>query len=259
MPYNTGLPDEKRMSVGEHLAELRRRIIYVLVAMTVSTGLGLFFAPRIISLFKRPYVKVMEALGLAPDLAVLDVTEGLVSYLKIALYAGLVLAAPFIFYQVWAFVASGLYDREKRYTRTAAPLCSVLFVGGAMFFLLVVAQRVLYFLLALAKWLGMVPMITFPNFMGFMMRMMVVFGLAFQTPLVILVLGATGLVSVRGLNHYRKHVIVVILALAAMFTPPDPFSQIALGLPMWGLYELGVLLVYLFVRKRRNEDVRSSR
>jgi len=247
---DTGHPDEKRMSVSEHLEELRRRIIYILIALGVSTGLSLLFAPRIISLLKSPYVRVMEALGLAPDLAVLDVTGGLVSYLKIALYAGLVLAAPFIFYQVWAFVAAGLYEREKRYVRRSVPFCSVLFIAGVAFFLLVVAQRVLYFLLALAKWLGMVPVITFPSFVSFMMRMMVVFGLAFQTPLAILVLGMTGLVSARTLNRYRKHVIVIILALAAIFTPPDPFSQIALGLPMWGLYELGALLVYLFARKK---------
>jgi Tat protein translocase TatC len=242
------------MSVGEHLEELRRRIIYVLLGMAVSTGLSLVFAPRIISLLKIPYVNVMERLGLEPNLAVLDVAGGLVSYLKIALYAGLILAAPFILYQVWAFVSVGLYEREKRYVRRSVPFSSVLFVGGVAFFLLVVAQRVLYFLLALAKWLGMVPVITFPNFMSFMMRMMVVFGLAFQTPLAILVLGMTGLVSARALNRYRKHVIVTILALAAMLTPPDPFSQIALGLPMWGLYELGVLLVYLFVRKRSPEE-----
>lgn len=245
--------DEKRMSVGGHLDELRKRLIYIIVASVVSTMGCLYFAPHIIAFLKRPYVSVMTRLGLEPNLAVLDVAAGLANYIKVAFFAGIVIAFPFIFYHVWAFISVGLYRREKHYARLAVPFCTLLFAGGALFFVLVVAERVLYFLLALTVWLGMVPIITFENFLSFMLRMMVVFALAFQSPLVILILVAMGVVTTKTLNRYRRHVIVAILILAALFTPPDPVSQLALAVPMWLLYELGLILAYLLVTRRRRK------
>ena len=240
------------MSLGEHLEELRRRIIYALAGLTAGTAICLYFAPVIIDVLKEPYVEVMKGLGLKGDLAVLDVTAGLTNYLKVSVYAGIVLASPWIVYQLWMFVSAGLHQKEKRYVLLVVPFCALLFVGGVAFFLLVVAESVLRFLLELSKWLGMVPMITFENHIGFMTRLMVVFGLAFQTPLVILTLAATNLVSLKMLHRYRRHVIVVILIVAALSTPPDPFSQLALAIPIWLLYELGVVLVYLLKRKEKS-------
>jgi len=247
-------PDDARMSLGDHLDELRRRIIYMLVGLAVTTAACLVFAPELIAFLKRPYADVMLQLGLEPNLAVLDVSAGLTNYLKVSFYAGIVLAAPWLFYQLWAFISAGLYEREKRYVRLAAPLCAGLFVTGAMFFVLLVARQVLFYLLSLSRWLGMVPVITFENHINFMTRMMLVFGLAFQTPVLILGLATTGLLTLKMLHHYRKHVVVVILVLAAVLTPPDPFSQIALAIPMWLLYEFGVGLSYLLVFRRRNRS-----
>ncbi len=251
MSENTDHSDEKRMSLGEHLEELRRRVIYTLLGLFLAGIICLLLAPQLIAILKRPYLAVMKELDLPGQLVVLDVTSGLVNYLKVALYAGIVLASPWIFYQLWAFVALGLYEKEKRYVRLAAPFSTLLFVGGAGFFWAVVAERILYFLLALTNWLGMTPLITFQSHVNFMMRLMVVFGVAFQMPLAILILGATHLVSMEAFRRYRRGVIVGILIVAAMFTPPDPFSQMVLAVPLWVLYEVGVLLVYLFTRKQK--------
>ena len=230
MPETDERHKEARMTVGEHLEELRRRIFYALLGLVAGMVVGLIFARDLIALLKGPYIRVMDKLGLEGDLVVLQATSGLTNYLKVAFYAGLVLGSPWIFYQLWMFVGTGLREREKRYVRWAIPFSTLLFVGGAAFFLWVVSERILHYLLKLTVWLGMNPMVTFENHVSFMLRMMVVFALAFQTPLVILIL-------------------------VWMFTPPDPFSMVALAVPMWLLYELGVLLAYLLVgRKRRTQD-----
>ena len=247
------------MPLGEHLVELRRRIIYGLLGLVAAMALSLFFAPQIIGLLKRPYAQVMAEFGRTGDLAILDATAALTNYLKVSFYAGIVLASPWIFYQFWIFVSAGLYKRERRCVLLGLPLCAMLFIGGAVFFLLVVARRMLYFLLALSEWLGMVPVITFSSHISFMTRLALLFALAFQTPLLILTLAATHIVSIKALQSYRKHVVVGILIFAAMFTPPDPFSQMALAMPMWLLYEFGVLLAYLFIRRSAKMQSRQEK
>lgn len=243
-------PDQKRMTVGEHLEELRQRLIYSLCAIAAGMAICLTFASRIVALLEGPYMRAMESLELQPRLIVLEVSGGLTTVLKVAFYAGLVIASPVVIHQTWLFVAAGLYERERRHVRWAVPFSAALFVAGAAFFLMAISERIIYYLLGLSVWLGITPTITFASFIGFMLKMMVVFGVAFQTPLAIVVLTAAGLVGPGKLSHFRRHVIVAILILAALLTPPDPFSQIALALPMWLLYELGVLLSWLYVRKR---------
>jgi len=235
------------MTLGEHLGELRHRLIYAIIALVVSTAGSLYFCPAIIALLKAPYAEAMARLGMDDKLVVLGVASGLTTYMRVSFYAGLIISAPLILQQLWMFVAAGLYEREKRYVMFAVPVSVGLFLAGAAFFLLVLSQSILYYLMTVSRWLGMVPMITFDRY--FMGRMMVLFGLAFQTPLLVLVLAAVGLVSRGTLNRYRKHVIVVAVVLAAVVTPPDPLSQIALALPLWMLYELGVVLVYIFVKR----------
>ena len=249
------------MSLGDHLEELRRRIIYALIGLVVGVAAALCFAPYVIAALKRPYVAVMQRYpDLKPDLTALALTTAFTMYMKVALYAGLVVASPWVFYQLWMFVSAGLYSKEKRYVVLAVPFSAALFVGGAVFFLAIVSEPVLHFLIGLSIWLDLVPMITFENYIHFMTGMMVVFGLCFQTPLVILLLGAIGVVTTKTLNRYRRHVIVAIFILAAVFTSPSPVDQIAMAIPMWLLYELGVLLLYLLSRKKKQhaEDTRAG-
>ena len=133
----------------------------------------------------------------------------------------------------------------------AVPSSAVLFVTGAIFFLLIVSRPMFSFLIGFYTWLEMEPRITFSNYVSFVTRMMVVFGLGFQTPLAVLLLAKMGLVTVKKLNKYRRHVVVGTLILAAVCTSPSPVDQILLAIPMWLLYELGVLLTWLLVEKKR--------
>ncbi|MHC4562022.1 MAG: twin-arginine translocase subunit TatC [Planctomycetota bacterium] len=239
------------MTLGEHLDELRKRIIYAILGLVVATVIALLLGSHLVEFFRLPYVQAMEVVGKQPDLKVLHIADGLTTYLKMAFIAGMVFASPWVFYHVWQFVAAGLYDRERRAVMCAVPFSAGLFIAGSMFFMFVVAVPVFGFLIGINDWLGVETDLTFKHHVGFIARMVLVFGLAFQLPLVVLILGRIGIVSLRKLRHYRRHVIVGLLIASAVLTPPDPVSQLSLAVPLWLLYELGILLVVVFGQPKR--------
>ncbi len=238
------------MSLGEHLEELRRRIFFALIGLAVAAIVAIVCGKWFTELFKFPYVTAMQQADKEPDLAVLAITTGLTMYLKISLIGAAVIASPWIFYQIWMFVSAGLFPREKRYIKFAIPVSAGLFICGALFFLFVTATPILKFFIAFNDWMGMKLVITFESYISLVATMILIFGLVFQTPLLVLLLAKMGVVSLEMLKQYRRHVIVCIVVLAAMLTPPDPISQISMALPMWLLYEFGVLLVSVFVKTK---------
>ena len=242
--------DKVRMSLGEHLEELRRRILFALIGLVVAMIAALACGKWLTNLFRFPYVTAMREAGREPLLAVLAVTSGFTMYLKISLIAAIVLASPWIFYQIWMFISAGLHPRERRYVLFAVPVSAGLFVCGSLFFLFVTAIPILKFFIFFSDWMGLKLIITFENYISMIATMILVFGMVFQTPLLVLLLAKMGVVSLDGLQRYRRHVIVCIVILGAMLTPPDPVSQVSLALPMWLLYELGVLLVRLFGKSK---------
>ncbi len=185
-------------------------------------------------------------------LMVIAVAAGFVSYVKIALITGVVLSSPWVFYQLWMFIAAGLYPHEKRYVHLAAPFSAALFITGALFFLLVVAPLTLKFLVAFnERMLDVRSQFTFQHYISFVSQLMLVFGLAFQTPTAIFFLNKTGLVSLQALKKSRKFVLLAVFIVAAMATPPDVISQITLAIPLYLLFELGILLSYLSGRSTK--------
>ena len=239
------------MTLVEHLDELRRRIIYALLGLAVGIAAALMMGRRVVELLRHPYARAMNAAGLEPNLAVLNHTAGFTIYLKTALMTGLIISSPWVFYQLWMFVSAGLHPKERRGVVFAVPFSACLFLAGAVFFLFVVAVPILSFLISFNDWLGLEMVITFESHVTFMATMALVFGLAFQTPLAVLILGRLGIVPLKKLNYYRRHVIIAILICAALLTPPDPLSQICLAVPMWLLYELGVILVRILAPRAR--------
>ena len=241
-------PSNSTMSLGDHLEDLRRRLLYALAGLVVCAIICLFFGSKIITFIEKPYI---GAMGEEARLITLAPADGFVSYVKIALIAGLILSSPWVFYHLWMFIAAGLYPNEKRYVYLAAPFSAVLFVLGALFFLLVVAPLTLNFLVKFnQKMLSVNSQFTFRHYISFVTNLMLVFGLAFQTPTAIFFLNRTGLVSLNALSRSRKYVLLAIFIIAAMATPPDIVSQITLALPLYLLFELGILLSYLANRRR---------
>ena len=251
-----GDTDEKKdlsnstMSLGDHLEELRMRLIYALTGLVICAVIGFCFGPKIITLIEKPYTNVM---GQEARLQTLSPADGFISFIKIALITGLIISSPWVFYHIWMFVVTGLYPDEKRYVYLAAPFSAVLFISGALFFLFVVAPLTLNFLVKFnEKMLGVNSQFTFQNYMSFVTHLMLVFGMAFQTPTAIFFLNRTGLVSLNALTGSRKYVLLAVFVIAAMVTPPDVISQITLGVPPYLLFELGILLSYIASRRKKS-------
>ena len=238
------------MSLGDHLEELRARLILAILGLAVALIVCLSFGKFIISFMERPYIKTM---GEQARLQSIAPTDGFISYMDISMIAAVVVASPWIFYQLWQFIAAGLYPHEKRYVYMAAPFSAVLFIAGALFFIFIIAPFTLRFLVMFNKSvLGVTSNFTFKNYVSFVAAMMLVFGVAFQTPIAIFFLNKTGLVSVRALCKARKYVFLAIVVIAAAATPgSDLISLFALTIPMYLLFELGILLSYFSNRRKR--------
>ena len=245
-------PLNSTMSLGDHLEELRTRLILVLLGLVIGTVICLCFGTRIITFIQRPYTELM------PDhpLSVLAPSDAFIGYMKISLIAGLVISSPWVFYQLWMFVVAGLYVTEKRYVRLAVPFSTALFVTGALFFIYVVAPISLAFFLKFGDIIGVSSIWTFQKYVSFVTVLMLVFGVAFQTPIAIFFLNKTGLVSLQALRRSRKYVLLGVFVVAAMATPPDVISQVTLAVPLYFLFELGILLSYFTGRKRKSQSSR---
>jgi len=244
-------PLDSTMSLGDHLEELRMRLIRALLGLGIGAVLCLVLCSKIIAFIAKPLARVM---GEDFILQTLSPADGIISYIKIALISGLILSSPWVFYQIWMFIAAGLYSHEKRYVHLATPFSAILFVTGALFFVLVVAPLTLGFLVKFnERVLGVSSNFTFANYISFVTMLMLVFGIAFQTPIAIFFLNRTGLVSIEGLRRSRKFVLLGIFVIAAMATPPDPISQVTLAFPLYALFELGILLSWFASRKKRSQ------
>jgi len=246
-------PLDTTMSLGDHLEELRARLILAILGLVIALIVCLCFGKYIIEFIEMPYI---WAMGQEARLQSIAPADGIISYMEIAMIAGVVIASPWIFYQLWMFVSVGLYPHERRYVYSAVPFSAGLFVTGALFFVFVIAPMTLHYLVMFnLKVLGVSSNFTFRNYISFVGVMMLVFGIAFQTPIAIFFLHKTGLVSISTLRRVRKYVLLGIVVAAAAATPGgDPLSLFALAIPMYLLYELGILLSYLTSRKKTSPD-----
>lgn len=194
-------------------------------------------------ILKSPSFKRFEEAAVSTRKPVtLNVQEAFLTYLKVAFVAGLVLASPWIFYQLWLFVAAGLYPHERRYVHIYLPTSIVLFVGGALFCFFAVFPFVLKFLLGFNEWLGLQPQIRLSEWVTFAIMLPLMFGVSFQLPLVMLFLERISIFEIRDYREKRRMAILVIAILSMFLTPADPMSMMLMMLPLIGLYEFGIWL-----------------
>jgi sec-independent protein translocase protein TatC len=232
----------------DHLEELRWRIIYSLLALGVSVGLGFWLAYtyNAIGLLATPI------LPLVPEhkLVMLHPSDGFTIILDTAMTFGFVLASPVILYQVWAFLAPALKPHEKRVGLGVLFSGLVLFAAGAALAYFVVVPLALPWLFSFAG-PSLVPMITAEDYFSFIFAMVLTFGVSFELPIVILALATLGIVTPMFLTKYRRHAIVLIVFIGAFLTPGDMvWTTIALSVPLYGLYELSVLAAYVIYRRK---------
>jgi sec-independent protein translocase protein TatC len=238
------------MSLGDHLEELRSRLISAIIGLVIAVVICLCFGKYIVAFIEKPFI---DELGEDAVLQSIAPAEGIISYMKIGLIAGVILASPWIFYQLWQFVAAGLYPHEKKYVYKSIPFSAGLFVTGALFFIFVIAPKTLkFFVLFNERFLGVSSNFTFANYISFIGMLTLIFGLAFQTPIAIFVLYKTGMVSIADFRKFRKYVFFGIVVVASAVIPgSEPISLFAMVIPMSLLYELGILLCSLSERKKK--------
>ena len=239
--------DETALPITEHLAELRSRIFWIIAAWLLATIVSWNFSEQIFAYLMAPAIN-----ALAPEGGMLQAiapTEIFFTYLKCAVLAGFLVALPIIFWNLWAFVAPGLYANEKKIVIPFVTASTVLFVGGAFFGYSIVFPIMFNFFTGFdsdfvrSAW-------TMREVFSFTTRLFLAFGIAFELPVFVFFLSLSGILTAKQLFAGTPYAVLGVFIAAAMLTPPDWISQIFLALPMIGLYLLGVLVAWIFGRRR---------
>jgi sec-independent protein translocase protein TatC len=247
---------EVRATFFDHLTELRIRLVRALLGVAVGMAVVGWFADHIFRFIMRPVIDSLpegqQALNYTSYL------EPFLVYLKVALYGGLFVAAPWVLFQLWLFIAPGLYKREKKMVVPFVAVGTVLFYCGVAFTYLAVMP---YAFPALAAIAGpdMKPILTMREQLTLVLAMMLGFGVVFEIPVVIAFLAMIGLVTPEFLAKYRRHAIIVNVILAAIITPTgDPFNLAIMAVPMIVFYEVGILVARLVGKKRKAADAAAA-
>jgi sec-independent protein translocase protein TatC len=235
---------DDKMPFMEHLGELRTRIMRALVGVLVGTVAGFAVSERLVDYLARPIKDTGNTL------VFLAVTEAFWTQMKVAVIAGLFLAAPVILWQVWAFVAPGLHKHERKYAAPFVIIGSLMFAAGGAFSLKIVTPYAISFLLSYSR-PGLTPMISIGSYIDFLLKFTLAFGLVFELPLAITLLSRMGLVTPKTLARNRKYAVLGAFVAAAILTPtPDMFNQTLMAGPLIILYEIGIVAARLFGRHR---------
>jgi len=235
-----------------HLIELRTRLLRIVIGMLI-VFIALFpFANEVYALLAEPLLSQLPSGG---QMIATGVTTPFFVPLKVAMMAAFLIALPHTLYQVWAFVAPGLYAHEKKFMVPVIIAASLLFLAGMAFAYFLVFPVVFGFIVGTAPQ-GVAVMTDIGNYLDFVMTLFFAFGLAFEVPIAVVMAVYFGWVSVDKLKESRGYVIVGAFVIGAIFTPPDIISQFMLAVPMWLLYELGIIVARLVTKNRLEPSIR---
>ncbi len=239
----------KELSLTEHLAELRTRLIRSIAAVAVGFCISYAFIEPIFAMLSRPLEKVLPP---GTSLIFTSYPEAFFTYLKLALVCGIFIASPFILYEIWAFVAPGLYEHEKKWALPFVVFSSIFFVGGALFGYIVVFPAAFNFLAGYAgRDLKLLPSVS--EYFSLTIKLLLGFGAAFELPIFMVFMALIGLIDARMLRKNRKYALLIIFVLAAVLTPtPDVVNQCLLAAPLLILYEISIFLVALIGKRRES-------
>ena len=252
---NTDKPDElagTEQPFVQHLMELRDRMIWVVVAIGIAAAL-LAIWPGPAALFDLLAAPLVATLPKGASLIATSVISPFLVPLKILLMAAFLLALPVVLYQVWAFVAPGLYTHEKKLVMPLVVSSTLLFFVGVAFCYFFVFGQVFRFIQSFAP-KSIVAAPDIEAYLGFVLSMFLAFGMAFEVPIAVVVLARMNIVSIEKLKNFRGYFIVLAFVIAAIVTPPDVVSQLALAIPMCLLYEVGIWAAQLFIKHTKAPD-----
>ncbi len=237
-----GILDDKRMPFLEHLEELRWTILRSVIAVFIGAIVCYIFSKQIVTFLRQPAPEDIKLIFLAP-------TEGFMIYLKVAIFSGLVLALPYVAYEFWKFVVPGLLDKERVLVLPIAFFTTLCFVIGASFAYLIIIPFGLRFLLGFQTDF-LEATIAIGKYLGFVVTIILVFGVVFELPVLSFFLTKVGILSPHFLRSKRRYGIVIIFICAAVLTPPDIFTQLMLAGPLIFLYEISIWVSKLVYQKK---------
>lgn len=232
-----------KMTLLQHFAELRRRILWTAVVFMFAFGLGWLVAPYTELFLVKPLLNIWgDAVLLYTKL-----TDGLMIRFSLSTLVALLITIPVLMWHIWAYIAPGLHKNEKQFVVPLFVFSPLLFILGASFAFFILFPFVFKFFIEVSKTTNL-PTVLLPavkGYLGFAIDLLKVFGIAFQLPLIMIILNRIGVLSKNTASRYRRYVVVCIFIAAAVLTPPDIVSQILLAVPMWLLFEISLL----FMRK----------
>ncbi len=243
--------DETKAPLLDHLIELRRRLLWSVAALGVAFLGCLYVARPIFAFLVQPLLKAGQG-----KIIYTDIFEAFFVEIKVALFAALMIASPVIAIQLWRFIAPGLYAQEKRAFLPFLLMTPILFTAGAAMAYYVAMPIALTYLLGYSGNVGGIEQEALPgvgNYLSFVTKFIFGFGVAFLLPVLLMLLERAGIVTRDQLKRGRRYAIVAIVAVAAVLTPPDIFSQILLAVPLYLLYEFAILAIW-FTQRRRARD-----
>ncbi len=231
-----------------HLIELRDRLLKAMVALLVVFGVLFYWARDIYSFLAKPLLAELPA---GSHMIAVEVAAPFFVPIKVTMFVSLVIALPFVLYQIWAFIAPGLYSHEKKFAIPLVATSTVLFLIGMAFAYFIVFPVVFHFVATFTPE-GVEMNTDIQKYFDFVLALFLAFGLAFETPIAVVILTKMGIVSLKKLKESRPYVIVGAFVIAAIFTPPDVVSQLLLAFPIWLLFELGLLISGFIEKPKEN-------
>ena len=233
-----------------HLEELRKRLVVCAIGVGAGFVIAYIFSERLFQLLVAPLKAVMPE---GDQLIFTNLPEMFFAYIKVAFIAGILAAAPLIFYQLWMFIAPGLYQKEKKMAIPFVISSTILFVGGALFGYFVVFPFGFKFFIGFSNdYVKALPSVK--QYFSFSMKLLFAFGAVFELPVIIFFLSKMGVVTPQFLRQKRKYAILLTFALAAILTPPDVITQCMMAGPLIVLYEIGILVSRIAQKKKEGEE-----
>lgn len=244
---------DQNMTLTDHLTELRKRIVYSLYALLVFTAVAYDYSKELFDFIRKPIEKYLPAGGLVYTAPM----DKFVAHFKLAIVAGVIGSCPFWLYQLWKFVAPGLYKNERKYMTSFISIGSFLFFSGVCFSYYVALPMTFDFLFSFGGDQDK-PMITIDHYLDFVSQFALMFGVSFELPLILTLMAMAGLVSQKFLIDKGRYAIMILAVIAALITPPDVMSMTIMLVPMIALYYIGILMVGFVQKQKPKPEAKSN-